>query len=79
VHPGLLEAVKESPRDPLNGMERPRGKKRLSTAEVALLEFLSRGGKRSRRRKPKPEERSISAQAASEQAAGRQQAAEAAA
>src|SRR5690242_18771955 len=77
VHPGLLDAVKESPRDPLNGMERPRGRKRLSTAEVGLLEFLARGGKRSRRRKPKPEERSISAQAVSEQAAGGQQAAEA--
>ena len=77
VHPGLLDAVKESPRDPLNGMERPRGRKRLSTAEVGLLEFLARGGKRSRRRKPKPEERSISAQAVSEQAAAGQQAAEA--
>jgi DNA topoisomerase-1 len=57
VHPGLLEAVKESARDPLNGMERPRGKARLSSAEVALLEFLARGGKGSRRRKAKAEER----------------------
>ena len=51
VHPGLLEAVKENPRDPLEGMERPKGKKRLSTAEVALLEFLAKGAKRGRRRK----------------------------
>jgi len=51
VHPGLLEAVKEAPRDPLDGMERPRGRKRLSSAEVALLEFLARGGKK--RRRPK--------------------------
>ena len=49
VHPKLLEAVKEDPRDPLSGMERPRGRKRLSTAEVALMEFLARSGKRKRR------------------------------
>src|SRR5690349_7430715 len=49
VHPKLLEAVKESARDPLGGMERPSGRKRLSTAEVALMEFLARGGKRKRR------------------------------
>ncbi|MEO7240725.1 MAG: DNA topoisomerase IB [Sphingomicrobium sp.] len=54
VHPGLLEAVKESARDPLNGMDRPRGRKWLSSAEVGLLEFLARGGKRSRRPKSKP-------------------------
>jgi DNA topoisomerase-1 len=58
VHPQLLEAVKTDPRDPLSGMERPRGRKRLSTAEVALLEFLARGGKRRRKpsRKPSPAE-----------------------
>jgi DNA topoisomerase-1 len=51
VHPQLLECVKENPRDPLEGMERPRARKRLSSAEVALLEFLARGGKRRRKRK----------------------------
>ena len=51
VHPNLLEAVKVDPRDPLNGMDRPRGRKWLSSAEVGLLEFLARGGKRSRKRK----------------------------
>jgi DNA topoisomerase-1 len=56
VHPGLLDAVKEDSRDPLNGMDRPRSRKWLSSAEVGLLEFLSRGGKRSRRRKPVPSE-----------------------
>ncbi len=56
VHPKLLDAVKESPRDPLNGLERPRGRKRLSSAEVGLLEFLARSGKRVRRRKPTGEE-----------------------
>ena len=53
VHPKLLEAVKEAPRDPLAGMERPRGRKRLSSAEVGLLEFLARG---KHRRKPRKEE-----------------------
>jgi DNA topoisomerase-1 len=51
VHPKLLEAVKQSPRDPLNGLERPRSRKRLSSAEVALLEFLARNGRRVRTRK----------------------------
>ena len=49
VHPKLLDAVKDAPRDPLDGMERPRARKRLSSAEVALLEFLSRRGKRRRK------------------------------
>jgi DNA topoisomerase-1 len=56
VHPALLDAVKEDPRDPLGGIERPRGKKWLSSAEVGLLEFLARGAKRRRRKAPaKPE------------------------
>lgn len=46
VHPRLLDAVKEDPRDPLHGLERPAGRKRLSSAEVGLLEFLARGPKR---------------------------------
>ena len=54
VDPRLLDAVKEDPRDPLHGMERPRGRKRLSSAEVALLEFLARGQKR--KRKPRTKE-----------------------
>lgn len=52
VHPSLLEAVKNAPRDPLNGVDRPRARTRLSSAEVGLLEFLARGSKRSRRCKP---------------------------
>jgi DNA topoisomerase-1 len=51
VHPALLEAIKEDSRDPLDGMERPRGRKRLSSAEVGLLEFLAKGEKRGPRRK----------------------------
>ena len=46
VHPGLIEAVAASARDPLDGMERPRARKRLSSAEVALLDFLSRKPRR---------------------------------
>ena len=56
VHPALLEAVKEAPRDPLDGAERPRARTRLSSTEVGLLEFLARGGKRARRRKAKAAE-----------------------
>ena len=53
VHPKLIEAARERPRDPLNGMERPRARKWLTSAEVGLLDFLARGGKR-RRRKQTP-------------------------
>jgi len=50
VHPRLLEAVKADPRDPLGGMELPPARKRLSRAEVGLLDFLARG-KRAIKRK----------------------------
>ncbi len=49
VHPQLIDAVKDDPRDPLDGMDRPRARKRLSSTEVALIQYLS---KRRRRRKP---------------------------
>jgi DNA topoisomerase I len=55
VHPALLEAVKENPRDPLDGIDRPSGRKRLSSAEVALLEFLARGPRKKRRRSRTPQ------------------------
>ncbi len=51
VHPSLIEAAKESPRNPLDGMERPRARKWLSSAEVGFLAFL---GKRKRRRPKAP-------------------------
>jgi DNA topoisomerase-1 len=51
VHPALIEATKEDPRDPLGGMERPRARKWLSSAEVGFLQFLK---KQKRRRKPSP-------------------------
>jgi len=48
VHPALIDAVKEQPRDPLGSMERPRPRKWLSDCEVGLLQFLAK-----RKRKPK--------------------------
>ena len=51
VHPALLDAVKEDSRDPLDGLERPPARTRLSSAEVGLLDYLSRRGKRTRRRR----------------------------
>ena len=48
VHPRLLDAVKDNPRDPLDGLERPPRRKHLSSAEVGLLQFLSRRKRRKR-------------------------------
>ena len=45
VHPKLLEAVKDNPRDPLGGLERPSPRNRLSSAEVGLLQFLKSSAK----------------------------------
>src|SRR4051812_815109 len=47
VHPALIAAVKEQPRDPLNGLERPRARKWLSSCEVALIPFLAKAAKAS--------------------------------
>jgi DNA topoisomerase-1 len=49
VHPKLLEAIKDDSRDPLDGMERPPGRKWLSSAEVGLLQFLAPAAKRRRK------------------------------
>ena len=51
VHPKLIEAARDRPRSPLNGMERPRGRKWLTSEEVGLLDFLA-----GRKRKPKSAE-----------------------
>jgi len=48
VHPSLIEATREKPRDPLDGMERPRARKWLSSAEVGFLQFLKKRGRRRR-------------------------------
>jgi DNA topoisomerase-1 len=42
VHPKLIEAARDRPRNPLNGLERPRGRKWLSSEEVGLLWFLAK-------------------------------------
>ena len=49
VHPSLIEAAKEQPRDPLNGMARPRARKWLSSAEVGFLKFLKQRKRRRRK------------------------------
>ena len=40
VHPKLIDAVRDRPRDPLPGFECPRERKFLSASEVGLLKFL---------------------------------------
>lgn len=42
IHPALIEAAKENPRDPLPRLEPARARKWLSSAEVGLLKHLSR-------------------------------------
>ena len=40
VHPRLVEAVRDAPRDALAGLKRPRGRRWLSSAEVGLIAYL---------------------------------------
>jgi DNA topoisomerase I len=42
VHPALLDAIKQRPRDPLKGMKRPRARRLLSSAETGFLKFLKK-------------------------------------
>jgi DNA topoisomerase-1 len=51
VHPCLIDALQEDSRDPLHGMERPRARRRLSSAETGFLKFLKKKPRRARRRK----------------------------
>jgi DNA topoisomerase-1 len=48
VHPKLIEAARDNPKDPLGGFQRPRARKWLSSSEVGLLDFLLKG----RRKRP---------------------------
>jgi DNA topoisomerase I len=48
VHPRLIEAAKDDPREPLKGLKMPRPRRRLSAAETGLIAFL---GKRRRPRR----------------------------
>ena len=52
VHPALVEAAKERPRDPLPGIEPPPARKWLSSAELGFLDFLKTQSRR-RRKLPK--------------------------
>jgi DNA topoisomerase-1 len=49
VHPKLIEAAKERPREPFAGFERPPERKFLSATEVGLLEFLKGENSRAKR------------------------------
>ncbi len=51
VHPRLIEALADDPRDPLGGMKRPRARTRLSSAETAFLAFLKKKPPRARTKK----------------------------
>jgi DNA topoisomerase-1 len=51
VHPCLIDALQEDSRDPLDGMKRPRARRRLSSAETGFLKFLKKKPRRARRRK----------------------------
>ena len=49
VHPALIAAVKDNPRDPLDGLERPQARKWLSSCEVALIPFLKKVARQTRK------------------------------
>jgi len=49
VHPKLIEAARERPRDPLPDFERPRERKFLSGSEAGLLKFLEAENKSRKR------------------------------
>jgi DNA topoisomerase-1 len=68
VHPKLIEVARERPRDPLSGMERPRARKWLSSAEVGLLDFLA--GKKRRPRNAAAVERTADAAIRAAETAG---------
>jgi len=50
VHPRLIEAVKEWPDNPLNGMARPRARRRMSSEESGFLQFLKKRRRPSQRK-----------------------------
>ncbi len=68
VHPKLIEAARERPRNPLGGMERPRSRKWLSSAEVGLLDFLA--GRKRRAKKAQAVERTADAAIRAAETAG---------
>ena len=42
VHPGLIDALQDDPRDPLKGFALPRARRRLSRAETGFLKYLKK-------------------------------------
>jgi DNA topoisomerase-1 len=59
VHPKLIEAARDNPKNPLGGVERPRARKWMSSEEVALLAYLLKGKRK--KAKPAPVEAAIAA------------------
>jgi len=49
VHPRLIEAVRDSPRDALAGFKQPRARRWLSPEEVGMMAFLNKKPRRVRR------------------------------
>jgi DNA topoisomerase-1 len=68
VHPKLIDTARDNPRDPLGGMERPRGRKWLSSAEVGLLDFIA--GKKRRLKKANDVEKTAAAAVKAAEAKG---------
>jgi DNA topoisomerase I len=50
VHPSLIEALQEDPRDPLHGFSPPPPRRRLTAAESAFLAYLTKLERRGRSR-----------------------------
>jgi len=48
VHPKLIDALQDDPRDPLHGLKRPPPRRRLTSAEAAFLAFLKKKARRRR-------------------------------
>jgi DNA topoisomerase-1 len=50
VHPSLIEALQDDPRDPLHGFVSPPARRRLSSAETGFLAYLTKLERRRRSR-----------------------------
>lgn len=61
VHPKLIKAARENPRDPLEGLERPRARKWLTSAEVGLLDFLATKPRRGKKQDEQTVQKTVDA------------------
>ena len=50
VHPSLIDAIQQDPRDPLKGFEAPRARRRMSRAETGFLQYLQKRRRRGPRK-----------------------------